>query len=184
MFPESEDVGSSGQDSSHSEHSAEHSTASASSVDPSDDAEANATASNDMSLKMAVPGDEDLRSDIGFFIQATTTVPGTNFDQDGELQHMESSDLEYQGSNQGTGFIDHCHYFRVAGFSLLFLLFLLSPYACSAPAFILLSRDESSLFVSTQPAMPPSHFLGFGVLWLCTWAWPNRPTRQWLCHCS
>ena len=58
------------------------------------------------------------------------------------------------------------------------------PYACSAPAFILLSRDESSLFVSTQPAMPPSHFSGFGVLWLCTWTWPNRPTRQWLCHCS
>ena len=181
MFPESEDVGSSGQDSSHSEHNAEHSTTSASSVDPSGsgDAEAiyNATASNDMSLKMAVPGDEDLMSDIGFFIQATTTVPGSNFDRDGELQHRESSDLEYQGSNQGTGFIDHSHYFRVAGFSLLFLLFLLSPYACSAPAFILLSRYESSLFVSTQPAMPSSHFPGFGVLWLCTWTWPNRPTK-------
>ena len=74
MFPESEDVGSSGQDSSHCEHNAEHSIASASSLDPSVDAEANANVSNDMSLKMAVPGDEDLKSDIGFFIQTTTTV--------------------------------------------------------------------------------------------------------------
>ena len=74
-------------------------------------------------------------------------------------------------------------YISVASFSLL-SLFLLPLCLLAPPAFIPLSRDESSLFVSTQPAMPPSHFPGFGVLWLCIWTWPNRPTRQWLCHCS
>ena len=99
----------------------------------------------------------------------------------GNYKTQESSDPECQGSNQGAGFIDCFRYIRVASFSLLVLL-----------SICLLGSRFYSAFqgwvvpVLSAPTLQcrPRTFPGFGVLWLCTWTWPNRSTRQWLCHCS